>query len=180
MPNTASSSLGDSASTAAGSVASPPTSSRAVTSKTYSHAACPADAEREPCRQPAWPLWVGIEVVTAPLYLASVLPGFESQEDAAQTWRVGELGAHLERLLAGAFPGDVWVEGQIRDLSRPASGHVFFQLAEPAPHGQPPTATIAVVLRRSEKVFVNNLLRRSGGAVRMDDGIEVRIKARVR
>ena len=57
---------------------------------------------------------------------------------------------------------------------------MFFQLAEPAPHGQPPTATIAVVLRRSEKVFVNNLLRRSGGAVRMDDGIEVRIKARVR
>ena len=109
-----------------------------------------------------------------------MLPGLEPQEDPAQTWRVGELGAHLERLLAGAFPGDVWVEGQIRDLSRPASGLVFFQLAEPAPHGQTPTATVAVVLRRPEKVFVNNLLRRSGGAVRMDDGIEVRIKARVR
>ena len=123
---------------------------------------------------------IGVELVTAPLYLASVLPGLEPQEDPVHTWRVGELGAHLERLLAGAFPGDVWVEGQIRDLSRPASGHVFFQLAEPTPHGQPPTAAVPVVLRRPEKAFVNNLLKRSGGAVRMDDGIEVRIKARVR
>lgn len=96
------------------------------------------------------------------------------------TWSVAELSAHLSRLLVGALPDDVWVQGQIRNLNRSANGHVYFQLAEPAPAGEAPRAQLSVALLAPERQVVNEQLRRAGGAVRMDDGIEVRIAGRVR
>ena len=98
----------------------------------------------------------------------------------ARTWTVAELSAHLTRLLATAFPDDLWLQGQIRNLKRAASGHVYFDLAEPAAAADAPTTTVAVTLLSPEKRLVNDLLRRAGGAVRMDDGIEVRIRGRLR
>ncbi|MCU1357954.1 MAG: Exodeoxyribonuclease 7 large subunit [Acidimicrobiales bacterium] len=96
------------------------------------------------------------------------------------TWTVAELAAHLGRVVAGAFPADLWVEGQIRNLSRAPNGHVYFQLTEPAEAGQPPRSQLAVTLLAPEKQHVNEQLKRAGGAVRMDDGIEVRIRGRIR
>ncbi len=96
------------------------------------------------------------------------------------TWTVSELSAHLARLLAAAFPDDVWVQGQIRNLSRAVSGHVYFDLVEPAAAGDALAVSLSVTLLAAEKRMVNDLLRRAGGAVRMDDGIEVRIRGRVR
>ncbi|HEY4377277.1 MAG TPA: exodeoxyribonuclease VII large subunit [Acidimicrobiales bacterium] len=101
-------------------------------------------------------------------------------EPDGSTWKVAELASHLGRLLGTALPDDLWIEGQIRDLSRAPSGHVYFQLTEPTAAGAPPTAQLAVVLLAAEKRHVNELLRRAGGAVRMEDGIEVRISGRVR
>ena len=96
------------------------------------------------------------------------------------TWTVAELSAHLSRLLAVALPGDLWVQGQMRNLSRPESGHVYFDLVEPAAAGEAVAAALSVVLLAPEKRMVNDVLRRTGGAVRMVDGIEVRIQGRVR
>ncbi len=98
----------------------------------------------------------------------------------APTWTVAELSAHLSRLLAVAFPGDLWVQGQMRNLSRPESGHVYFDLVEPAAAGEALGAALSVVLLAPEKRMVNDALRRAGGAVRMVDGIEIRIQGRVR
>ncbi|MCU1352100.1 MAG: xseA, partial [Acidimicrobiales bacterium] len=106
------------------------------------------------------------------------MPNGEASD--APTWKVAELAAHLGRLLAGAFPADVWIEGQIRDLSRAASGHVYFQLTEPTPAGEQPPSQLAVVLLAPERRHVNNLLMAAGGGVRMEDGIEVRIAGRLR
>jgi exodeoxyribonuclease VII large subunit len=99
---------------------------------------------------------------------------------AADTWTVAELAAHLGRLLVGAFPDDVWVAGQIRNLKRSANGHVYFDLAEPSPSGQQPTAQLSVTLLAPEKELVNRQLTRAGGAVRMTDGVEVRLQGRIR
>jgi exodeoxyribonuclease VII large subunit len=96
------------------------------------------------------------------------------------TWSVGGLAAHLGRLLATALPDEVWVEGQIRNLKRAANGHVYFDLAEPCGPDEAPQAQLSVVLLSGERQLVNHQLRRAGGAVRMADGIEVRISARVR
>lgn len=97
-----------------------------------------------------------------------------------EAWTVAELSAHLGRLVATALPDDLWVEGQIRNLKRSAVGHVYFDLAEPTAMGEPPRAQLAVTLLAPEKRLVNEQLKRAGGAVRMDDGIEVRIAGRVR
>ena len=99
---------------------------------------------------------------------------------APTTWTVAELSAHLSRLLAAAFPGDLWVQGQMRNLTRPESGHVYFDLVEPAAAGDALASVVSVVLLAPEKRMVNEVLRRTGGAVRMVDGIEVRIQGRLR
>ena len=96
------------------------------------------------------------------------------------TWTVAELSAHLARLFGAAFPDDLWVEGQIRNLSRAMSGHVYFDLVEPTAAGGPLAASLSVVLLAPEKRMVNDVLRRAGEAVRMADGIEVRIRGRLR
>jgi exodeoxyribonuclease VII large subunit len=96
------------------------------------------------------------------------------------TWTVPELSVHVGRLLVGAFPDDVWVEGQIRNLNRSANGHVYFQLAEPCPAGQQPNTQLAVTLLAPERTLVNTQIKRAGGGVRMEDGIEVRIQGRIR
>lgn len=96
------------------------------------------------------------------------------------TLTVGELTTQVARVLASAFPGDVWVEGQIRNLSRAANDHVYFQLVEPTAAGQAPQHQLAVTLLRPERAHVNRKLKNAGGAVRMADGIEVRIRGRVR
>ncbi len=96
------------------------------------------------------------------------------------TLTVGELAARIARLTASAFPGDLWVEGQIRNLSRSANGHAYFNLAEPTAAGDTPRAQVSVTLLAPERKHVNDQLKRAGGAVRMDDGIEVRIRGRLR
>jgi exodeoxyribonuclease VII large subunit len=96
-----------------------------------------------------------------------------------RTWSVAELAGDITRLVGAAFPGEVWVRGQIRSLSRHRSGHVYLDLAEPAPDGQPPQALLGVVLFADDKAQVNATLKQIG-AVRMADGIEVRIRCRVR
>ncbi len=101
-------------------------------------------------------------------------------DDEAPTWSVAELAAHLGRLLVGAFPDDVWVAGQVRNLSRAANGHVYFHLVEPSTTDQAPAAQLAITLLAPERELVNRQLTRAGGAVRMTDGVEVRICGRVR
>ena len=61
-----------------------------------------------------------------------------------RTFGVGELAGLLGRLLSQAFPGPLWVQGQIRNLSRSTNGHVYLDLAEP-PSGTRHAATTAPV-----------------------------------
>ena len=104
---------------------------------------------------------------------------FDDEVGGPATLTVGELAARISRLTASAFPGDLWVEGQIRNLSRSANGHAYFNLAEPTAAGEVPRAQISVTLLAPERKNVNDQLKRAGGAVRMDDGIEVRIQGRL-
>lgn len=104
----------------------------------------------------------------------------EEEVGGSPTLTVGELAARIARLTASAFPGDLWVEGQIRNLSRSANGHAYFNLAEPTAAGETPRAQVSVTLLAPERKHVNDQLKRAGGAVRMDDGIEVRIQGRLR
>jgi exodeoxyribonuclease VII large subunit len=90
------------------------------------------------------------------------------------TLTVGEIGRRIERALRREF-GDkaVWVRGEIRDLNRAQSGHVHFNLTGD-------DRALPVVLFASDRERVNRLLKTNGPSVRMDDGIEVRIRVEVR
>jgi exodeoxyribonuclease VII large subunit len=90
------------------------------------------------------------------------------------TLTVADLCAGVGRVLARAFPDAVWVRGEIANKHASPHGHVFFDLVD-ASGG----ASIRVVLWRDDRRVVNAVLRRSGHAVRIDDGTEVRVRAMV-
>jgi len=76
------------------------------------------------------------------------------------------------------FSSEIWVSGQIRNLSRSARGHVYFNLVEPPAPGEQATASVSVVLFDSTRQIINRRLTRTG-AGRMEDGVEIRIRAAV-
>ena len=88
------------------------------------------------------------------------------------TLTAAELNAHIGAALGRAFPDELWVRGEIANLSRPPSGHVYFDLVD----GE---CALSVTLWAPDRQVVNAVLRRAGGAVRMNDGTEVRIRVRV-
>lgn len=95
------------------------------------------------------------------------------------TLTVGQLTRQLGEAVKRSFRGEVWVQGQIRNLSRSARGHVYFDLIEPVPAGAAPKAAIAVTLFESTRQVVNRTIKRTGNSMRMDDGVEVRIRGTV-
>lgn len=93
------------------------------------------------------------------------------------TYSVGELADAIGNAMRASFRDEVWVRGEIHDLSRPASGHVYLTLVEERPEGG--KASLSVMLSAANKVAVNRALTRAGGGVRMVDGTEVRIRGRL-
>ncbi len=98
---------------------------------------------------------------------------------ADRTLTVGELAQVLRWTLDEAFPSGVWVSGEIDNITRARSGHVYFDLVERPERddpGVPPAASVGVVLFRDDKERVNNIIKRHGNAIRMADGVSVRIQ----
>ncbi len=80
--------------------------------------------------------------------------------------------------LRSAFPSEVWVRGEIQNLNRARSGHVYFTLCDDGGDAGDP-AQLSVMLSATARTRVNRLLLRSGGRVRMTDGTDVRIRGRL-
>ncbi|MPY92425.1 MAG: hypothetical protein GEV08_04950, partial [Acidimicrobiia bacterium] len=92
------------------------------------------------------------------------------------TFSVAELCEAIRMALAITLPDEVWVRGEIRDLKRPKTGHVYFDLVEGGEFGRAADAKLSVALFANHKFSVNGILRRAGGGVRMTDGVEVRVR----
>ncbi len=56
-------------------------------------------------------------------------PSAEHAEPRRQVWKISELTRRIKGTLEGTF-GSVWVEGEISNLRRPASGHAYFTLKD--------------------------------------------------
>lgn len=96
------------------------------------------------------------------------------------TLTVEALCAAVTDATTTAFPDEVWVSGAISGLSRAPNGHVYFDLVDPAgPAGESRRHLVPVVLFATNRERVNLIIRKSGGA-RMGDGMEIRIRGRVR
>ena len=96
-------------------------------------------------------------------------------DELTHTYSVSELGLRLVDALEATFPNDVWVHGVIVNLNRSRNGHAYFDLCELAEAGQPPAATLPVALFKMNKDVVNAMLKRTGN-IRMEDGVQVRIR----
>ena len=85
-----------------------------------------------------------------------------STAPAVRALSVSELVRRIRDTLEGAFP-DVWVVGEISNLRRPASGHIYFSLKDRQ-------SQIAAVMFRAAKQTLS---------FRPEDGLEVIVRGRV-
>ena len=97
-----------------------------------------------------------------------------------RTLTVSELMDALNAALKAVMPYGVWVAGEISGITRPKSGHVYFDLVESSDTpGAPPRAKVHVALLSRTKAGVNATIRRHGNAIRMTGGVQVRIRGRL-
>lgn len=130
----------------------------------------PVAALRVACRRPPLPF----EPVS--LFDHEPVPAAPPGPDPSYTWSVPELHGWLDAALTQAVPTSVWIEGEITNLNRAPTGHVYFNLVEPGEDRRSPSHALSVALFRWQKEKVNLQLRRAGGAVKMEDGVRVRIR----
>jgi len=95
-----------------------------------------------------------------------------------RSYGVAEFNSLLSQAMGELFPDDIWVEGEISNLTRSRAGHVYFDLVEPTEPGVPSPAKISVVLFNQTKQIVNNQLKRHNVG-RLLDGMAVRVRAAV-
>lgn len=96
--------------------------------------------------------------------------------DADLTLSVPEVTEFAALAINQAFPELIWVEGEICNLNRSARGHVYFSLIEPGADRRSPPTQLAVTLFEWNRQKVNLQIRRSGGNIRVEDGVRVRIR----
>jgi exodeoxyribonuclease VII large subunit len=81
-------------------------------------------------------------------------------------WTPGELNRHVRQLLEGDYRlQDLWVAGEITNLSQPASGHLYFSLTDGS-------ANLRCVIWRSEAEGLARLPR-DGEAVEVHGHLSV-------
>ncbi|MYI21079.1 MAG: hypothetical protein F4121_13700, partial [Acidimicrobiia bacterium] len=104
--------------------------------------------------------------------------GSTTRGDDTTTYEVAELLGELTVAVEAALPDEIWIRGQIRNLSKSRKGHVYFDLVTPAPAERSPEAVLPVVLFDWYRKIVNRILG-PGAAGQMVDGVEVRVRGQV-
>ncbi len=94
------------------------------------------------------------------------------------TFSVGELNALVRDALRQMFPAEVWVRGEVQNLSRSGAGHTYFAVVEKAGRGDRVQARLDVALFRDDRRAVDRALAEVPGA-ELGDDVEVRIRGRV-
>jgi len=95
-------------------------------------------------------------------YTCSMFPTSES----TRSWSVSEVNAYLKSAIeADANLQNLWVEGEISNLARPASGHLYFTLKDPS-------SSIRCVMWKSRAQAVDFVLR-DGTAVTAHGAVSV-------
>jgi exodeoxyribonuclease VII large subunit len=93
------------------------------------------------------------------------------------TYSVAEINGAIAQALADALPRQVWVRGEVAQLRVSGNGHVYFDLCEKAERRGHVRAKLSVALWRNDRASVNRTLKDAG--VKLEDGVEVRVRGRV-
>ena len=83
----------------------------------------------------------------------------------------------IDQAVNTLFPDEIWVRGAISGLKRSANGHVYFDLVDPDEAS--PSAVLPIALFANSKHRVNAIMKKSGGGVKMTDGIEIQIRGQL-
>ncbi len=94
------------------------------------------------------------------------------------TFSVGELNALVRDALRHTFPVEVWVRGEVQNLSRSGAGHTYFAVVEKAGRGDRVQARLDVALFRDDRRAVDRALAEVPGS-ELGNDLEVRIRGRV-
>ncbi len=106
------------------------------------------------------------------------LPGRYRADVDERTLGVGELLAGLRAMLDEALPDPLWVEGEVRGLTRSRPGHVYFDLVDPDQDLKRPEAKLPAALFASDRRRVEaQLVEADAGP--LTDGMHVRLHGRV-
>ncbi len=110
-----------------------------------------------------------------PTFAFDDLPG---EEIEVPTFSVGELNGLVRDALRHTFPAEVWVRGEVQNLSRSGAGHTYFAVVEKAGRGDRVQARLDVALFRDDRRAVDRALAEVPGA-ELGNDVEVRIRGRV-
>ncbi|MEO1063462.1 MAG: exodeoxyribonuclease VII large subunit [Actinomycetota bacterium] len=97
---------------------------------------------------------------------------------AVRTWSVAEICDGVDEVIRVAFPDQLWVRGEIQGYRAAPNGHVYFDLVDGGDSDGRPAAKVPVTLFRGPRRGVEAVLRKVGD-LRLDDGVDVRIRGRV-
>jgi exodeoxyribonuclease VII large subunit len=104
--------------------------------------------------------------------------GFEDAEPEVTTHTVVELNSRVRDALRRGFPEEVWVRGEVQNLSTSSAGHTYFSLVEKAGRGDRVQGRLDVALFRDDRRAVVRALADVPGA-ELGNDVEVRISGRV-
>ena len=90
---------------------------------------------------------------------------------------IAELYRRLDRALARAVPGEVWVSGEVRSFNVSSSGHCYLELVDPAVAHDTSTPVLKAVCWSSRWRIVRATLENLG--IALDAGLVVRVRGKV-
>jgi exodeoxyribonuclease VII large subunit len=103
----------------------------------------------------------------------------EEPEPEVETLSVVELNSRVRDSLRRGFPEEVWVRGEVQNLSTSSAGHTYFALVEKvAGRGDRVQGRLDVALFRDDRRAVTRALAEVPGA-ELGNDVEVRIRGRV-
>lgn len=94
------------------------------------------------------------------------------------TFGVRELLDELRAIIDAAAPTPIWVQGEIRGLTRSRPGHVYFDLVEPGSDARRPEVVLPVALFASDRRQVDKCLA-DADAGELSEGAHVRIQGKI-
>jgi exodeoxyribonuclease VII large subunit len=90
---------------------------------------------------------------------------------------VSQLYDRIDRAVRGAFPGDVWVTGEVRSMKVLTKGHCFIDLVDPAQAHDPGAPTLSAKCWAGTWRSVRMALDRVG--IALESGMVVRVRGDV-
>ena len=98
---------------------------------------------------------------------------------AGEDWTVGRLNREVRAALESAFPGSLWLTGEICGFNRAAhKRHVGFSLIERDAAGEQASQVSAILFENTRRE-IERKLAAAGDPFRLEDEVQVRVRARV-